>query len=70
MAEMRKILKHQTLEKLMLAVKFGAYVKETWIFSTDFLEILKYQILMKIRLQGPSYFMAEGRTDRQIWRSW
>ena len=70
MAEMRKILKRQTLQKLTVAVKFGADLKETWIFSTNFLEMLKYQILMKIRLQGQSYFMAEGRTDRQIWRSW
>jgi len=25
--------------------------------------MLKYHILMKIRLEGPRYFMAEGRTD-------
>jgi len=32
MAEMRKILKRQNLEKLTVAVKFGADVKETLIF--------------------------------------
>jgi hypothetical protein len=54
----------------MVAVQFGADNNETWSFSTDSLEMLKYQILMKIRLEGSSYFMAERRTDRQKWRSW
>jgi hypothetical protein len=38
---------------------------EFWIFSTDFLKILKYQILWKIRPLRPELFHADRRTNGQ-----
>jgi len=57
----------------------GLYVKcplfwsdfnKTWIFSTDFGILLKYQISWKSAPLEPSCSMrTDRRTDRQIWRS-
>jgi len=39
----------------------------TWKFSTDFLKLIKYQILWKSIQWEPKCCM---RTDRQVWRRW
>ena len=58
-----------------IKVHFGLHVNyslflsdfnESWIFSTDFLNILKYQIFMKISPERVELSHAEGRTDGQI----
>jgi hypothetical protein len=43
---------------------FLTYLNETWIFSTDFLEIM-YQVLTKIRPVGAELFHMYRRTDRR-----
>jgi len=40
---------------------FLFYIKETWIFSTDF---EKYSNIMKIRSVGAEFFYADRRMDR------
>ena len=40
-----------------------SYFNVTWIFSTDFLKILKYQIPWKTRPVEAELFYADGRTD-------
>ena len=42
-----------------------SYFKESWIFSTTFLLMVKYQISLKFFHLQPSYFMRTyGQTDK------
>jgi len=50
---------------IWLHVKYPLFLSdfnETWIFSTDFRKILKYQIFMTIHPVGAE-FNPDGRTD-------
>jgi hypothetical protein len=42
---------------------------KTWIFSSDFRNILVHQILWKIRQVGAELRLANRRTDKPTWRS-
>ena len=44
-----------------------SYFNETWIFSTDFQKVLKYQLSRKSVMWAPSFSM---RTDRQTDGKW
>ena len=51
---------------VVLHVKYSLLLSdfnENWIFATDFIKILKYQILWK-SLQWSEWFRADGHTDR------
>jgi hypothetical protein len=52
---------------ISIHVKYPLFLSDfnvTWIFSTDYRQILVCQISMKIRPVGAELFHADGRTDR------